>query len=138
MTISSRQRRLFKEQDQQKAENISPEATPQQQAVEPQGQPTNQAGGKQDSQAVSTVPIPEQEKVQKTIKAIEKLQSAAVSIEAGRFVMQHEYSDFSLAKKLDILKQQLVEIIGKAKEHIIHSSAQSPEAEKLVSQWLKL
>lgn len=81
---------------------------------------------------------PEVEKVRRTIKAIEKLQDAAVGCEAARFVLAQEYSDFSLAKKLEIIKQELINVISKAREHTMRSSAKSPEAESEVSKWLKL
>lgn len=81
---------------------------------------------------------PESVKAERTIKTIEKLQDAAVALEAARFAMQQDYSDFSLAKKLEIIKQEVVSIIGKAKEHVMQTSTKSPEAEKIVSGWLEL
>jgi len=80
----------------------------------------------------------EAERAERAMKALEKLQDAAVGLEAGRFVMQHEYSDFSLAKKLESLKHELVDVIGKIRDHILHSSASSPEAKQVVSKWLDI
>lgn len=77
-------------------------------------------------------------KASETIDAVEKLQSAAAAMEAARFVIQTEYSDFSLAKALDQLKQQLIPMIGKAKEHMMQVGAKDPTAEKKVASWLDM
>jgi len=71
-----------------------------------------------------------------TIDAVEKLQQAAAALEAARFVIQTEYSDFTLAKNIEQLKQQLVMAIGKAKEHVMQSGSKDPQAEKEVATWL--
>lgn len=78
------------------------------------------------------------EKVKSVLKAIEKLQKAAADMEAARFTIQQEYSDFTLAKRLDALKQEVVSIIGKAKEHVSRSTMNSPEAKKEMLSWLGL
>lgn len=77
-------------------------------------------------------------KVSETIDAVEKLQSAAANLEAAKFVMQTEYSDFTLARALDQIKQQLIPLIGKAKEHMMHTGAKDPQAEKKVASWLDM
>lgn len=77
-------------------------------------------------------------KVSETIDAVEKLQSAAAAMEAAKFVIQTEWSDFSLAKALEQLKQQLIPMIGKAKEHMMQVGAKDPTAEKKVASWLDM
>ena len=77
-------------------------------------------------------------KVGETIDAVEKLQSAAAGLEAAKFVIQTEWSDFSLARTLDQLKQQLIPIIGKVKEHMMQAGAKDPQAEKKVASWLNM
>lgn len=77
-------------------------------------------------------------KVSETIDAVEKLQQAAAGMEAAKFVIQTEWSDFTLARALDQLKQQLIPIIGKAKEHMMGAGAKDPQAEKKVASWLNM
>lgn len=77
-------------------------------------------------------------KVSETIDAVEKLQQAAAGMEAAKFVIQTEWSDFTLARALDQLKQQLIPIIGKAKEHMMGAGAKDPQAEKKVASWLDM
>jgi hypothetical protein len=78
------------------------------------------------------------EKTRRLIRSIEKLQSAAAGMEAGRFFMQQELSDFSTARRLDGLKQELIKIITKAKEQLLTDSATDPEAKQIVADWFKL
>lgn len=77
-------------------------------------------------------------KVSETIDAVEKLQAAAAGMEAAKFVIQTEWSDFTLARALDQIKQQLIPIIGKAKEHMMGAGAKDPQAEKKVASWLDM
>lgn len=80
----------------------------------------------------------DQHKVSETIDAVEKLQAAAAGMEAAKFVIQTEWSDFTLARALDQIKQQLIPIIGKAKEHMMGAGAKDPQAEKKVASWLNM
>jgi hypothetical protein len=77
-------------------------------------------------------------KVTETIDAVEKLQSAAAALEAAGFVIQTEWSDFTLAQALGELKQQLVPLIGKAKQHMMQAGAKDPQAEEEVASWLDM
>lgn len=77
-------------------------------------------------------------KVSETIDAVEKLQSAAAAMEAAKFVIQTEWSDFSLAKTLERIKQELIPVIGKAKEHMMQAGAKDPQAEQEVASWLDM
>lgn len=77
-------------------------------------------------------------KVTETIDAVEKLQSAAAALEAAGFVIQTEWSDFTLAQALGQLKQQLVPLIGKAKQHMMQAGAKDPQAEEEVASWLDM
>lgn len=78
----------------------------------------------------------ESHRASEAIDAVEKLQQAAAAMEAARFVIQTEYSDFTLAKTIEQLKQQLVMAIGKTKEHVMDSGSKDPQAEKKVASWL--
>lgn len=133
--LTSVQRRLV-EQEEQNASKAAPKAAPkgpeQDKGLDAPIDVPNQENGQEDL----SVGPEETEKVQAGLKAIEKLQKSAADIEAARFVIQQEYSDFTLAKKLDVIKQELVNVIGKAKEHISRSTMNSPEAKKALHNWL--
>lgn len=88
-----------------------------------------------DRQQNATDPV---QKVNRTIKAIERLRDAAEDMEAAKFVIQQEYSDFSTGRRLDVLKSELINIISKSKEHLSKIAAESPEARTIVSKWLRL
>lgn len=79
-----------------------------------------------------------QHKVTETIDAVEKLQSAAAALEAAGFAIQSEWSDFTLAQALGELKQQLIPLIGKAKQHMMQAGVKDPQAEQEVASWLDM
>lgn len=83
-----------------------------------------------------TNPKDEAGKTSGAIDAVEKLRSAAASLDAAAFSMKSDYSDFSLAERIEQVKQELIYIIGKAREHVEHSAAMDPRAKEEVSQWL--
>lgn len=133
--LTSAQRRILKEQEAVKtAEKAVPRPEAQGPALEP-ALNTEMSGEGQEGGPDSTS---DATKVRSALKAVEKLQKAAADLEAARFTIQQEYSDFTLAKKLDYLKQELVTVIGKTKEHISRSSMGSPEAKQEMSNWLGL
>lgn len=143
MKLTSVQKRLLeqdeKQQGAQKAPEKAPKASPE--VKEPTGASElsldvpDLGNGQEGSPDMSPNEI---EKVKSVLKAIEKLQKAAADMEAARFTIQQEYSDFTLAKRLDSLKQEVVSIIGKAKEHVSRSTMNSPEAKKEMLSWLGL
>ena len=136
--LTSLQRRLLREQGADDVLEIEPEAP---EAVGPGVKPETPPEGPEGDAETGLGDEPhtadESHKVEKTIEAIKKLQDAAVGLEKARFTIANEYSDFSLAAKLEALKSELVALIGTAKEHVMKSSSKSPEAEELVSKWLK-
>lgn len=75
-------------------------------------------------------------KAESAIDAVEKLRTAAASLDAASFAMKTDYSDFSLSQRIDQVKQELIYIINKAKEHVEYSAAKDPQAKQRVSQWL--
>jgi hypothetical protein len=77
-------------------------------------------------------------KVDQTINAVEKLQSAAAGLEAASFVVRTEWSDFSLSQQISQIKQQLIPIIGKVKEHMMQAGAKDPQDEQKVASWLDM
>ena len=127
--LSSVQRRLLQEQEVDLEPEVEPKAAPEPEA-EPEAVPQEPEGGAEPSSD-------ELDKVQNTIEAVKGLQDAAVAMEAARFALANEYSDFSLASRLERLKRELVVASGAAKDHIMKSTAKSPEAEELVAKWLK-
>ena len=133
--LTSAQRRILKEQE---AIKTAEKAVPRPEEQEPALEPALNAEGPGDGQESGADNISDATKVRSALKAVEKLQKAAADLEAARFTIQQEYSDFTLAKKLDYLKQELVSIIGKTKEHISRSSMNSPEAKQEMANWLGL
>lgn len=131
--LTSVQRRLLEQEEKSKK---APEAPPkpQEQLEDPNALPD--APAQEDGQEGAPGAPDEIGRVQSALQAIEKLQKSAADIEAARFVIQQEYSDFTLAKKLDYIKQELVSIIGKTKEHVSRSTMNSPEAKKTLQSWL--
>lgn len=104
----------------------------------PEGAPEQPEGVSEEPAGDAAHPKDEAHRASETINAVEKLQSAAAALEAAKFVIQTEYSDFTLARSLDQLKQQLILVIGKTKEHMMQSGAKDPQAEKKVSSWLNM
>ena len=104
----------------------------------PEGALEQPEGPSEEPTGEATHPKDEAHRASETINAVEKLQSAAASMEAAKFVIQTEYSDFTLARSLDQLKQQLILVISKAKEHMMQSGAKDPQAEKKVASWLNM
>lgn len=94
----------------------APEAAPEQEAP---GQPEN-----------------EQEKTEHAINAVEKLQAAAAAIDAAAYAIETDYSDFSLAEYLAKVKEGLIYVIGKTKDHLKKSGKKDPTAHKEVETWL--
>ena len=146
-TLSSVQRRLLREQEEdvldvggEAPKGEAPPKKPEKGAekledipelgLEPTGEP-------EENGAPGAHTGDETHRVKRTIDAVKKLQDAAVGLEAARFAIANEYSDFALAAQLEALKSELVSLIGKAKEHIMKSSSKSPDAEELVADWLK-
>lgn len=105
-------------------------------APAPEGQ--EEAPEAQDEASEQPEPGHPEHKVSEIIDAVEKLQHAAANLEAAKFVVQTEYSDFTLARALDQLKQQLIPLINKAKEHMMKSGSQDPQSEKKVATWLDM
>lgn len=140
MTISSRQRRLLSEEQPTgapppgNAQGNAGEAPP----AQPAPQKAPQAPQAPENAGEGTEAPVDAAKTQRAIKGIERLQDAAAAMEAGKFALQTEFSDFSSGRKLDMIKQELLKIIGKAREHLSHASATSPDSAKVVSDWLKL
>lgn len=133
--LTSAQRRILKEQEAAKvAEKAAPEPKEQAPALEPALNAEMPGNGQENGPDGAS----DAAKVSSALKAVEKLQKAAADLEASRFTIQQEYSDFTLAKKLDYIKQELVGIIGKLKEHIARSSTNSPEAKQTMAKWLGL
>lgn len=137
--LTSIQRRILKEQEETvKTAPLAGGApsAPEEQApaLEPALNTETPGDGQEDGAEGTS----DAERTRSALKAVEKLQKAAADLEAARFTIQQEYSDFTLAKKLDHLKQELVIIIGKTKEHIAHSSSNSPEAKREMANWLGL
>lgn len=137
--LTSAQRRILKEQEGLSnpplASKEAPSA-PEKQA--PALEPALNVETPENGQEGGAEGTSDAERVRAALKAVEKLQKAAADLEAARFTIQQEYSDFTLAKKLDYLKQELVTIIGKTKEHISRSSTSSPEAKQAMASWLGL
>jgi hypothetical protein len=141
MALTSRQRRLLSEQD---PKAVKPAPTPGPEEVSPA--PEKALDG------AKAPPVPEKPEegngelgegpsggkvnINQGLKAIEKLQGAAADIEGARFVIQNVFSDFSLSRKLERLKQELVLHISKAREHATTKAAESPEAQTSVAKWL--
>lgn len=75
-------------------------------------------------------------KAESAIDAVEKLRTAAASLDAASFAIKTDYSDFSLSERIDHVKQELLYIINKAKEHVEYSAAKDPQAKQKVAQWL--
>lgn len=75
-------------------------------------------------------------KAASAIDAVEKLRTAAAGLDAAAFSMKTDYSDFSLAERIAQVRQELIYIIDKAKEHVEYSAARNPQAKQKVSQWL--
>lgn len=78
----------------------------------------------------------ESTKAASAIDAVEKLRSAAAGLDAASFAIKTDYSDFSLAERIDQVKQELLYIINKAREHVEYSAAKDPQAKQKVAQWL--
>jgi hypothetical protein len=137
--LTSAQRRLLKEQEETlKTAPMAGDASSAPVKQTPALEPALNAEMSGDGQEDGTMGTSDAERVRSALKAVEKLQRAAADLEAARFTIQQEYSDFTLAKKLDYLKQELVTIIGKTKEHIARSSTNSPEAKQEMATWLGL
>lgn len=143
--LTSVQRRILSEQE------MAPEMPKMQPQAQPQGPAPKPAAAAPAPEPAPKAPMPEEGqgdapmgpseeagRVKSALKAVEKLQKAAADLEAARFTMQQEYSDFTLARKLDVIKQELVGVISKAKEHISQSAAKSPDAKQEMSKWLGL
>lgn len=106
--------------------------------------PENQAAPKEP--APEAAPTPEQEapatpdneqnKTEHAINAVEKLQAAAAAIDAAAFAIESDYSDFSLAEYLAKVKEGLIYVIGKTKDHLKKSGKKDPNAHKEVEAWL--
>lgn len=75
-------------------------------------------------------------KAANAIDAVEKLRAAAAGLEAASFAVKTNYSDFSLSERIDQVKQELIYIIQKTKEHAEYSAAKDPGAKEAVTQWL--
>jgi hypothetical protein len=103
------------------------------QAQEPEAPPEEQS---QDEMGAAMGPKDDTGKAESAIDAVEKLRSAAAGLDAASFSMKTDYSDFSLAERIEQVKQELIYIIGKAKEHVEYSAARNPQAKQKVSQWL--
>lgn len=131
--LTSVQRRLLEQEEKPKKAPEAP-SKPQEQLEDPNALPD--VPTQEDGQENASGGPDEVGRVQSALQAIEKLQKSAADIEAARFVIQQEYSDFTLAKKLDYIKQELVSIIGKTKEHVSRSTMNSPEAKKTLQSWL--
>lgn len=99
-------------------------------AEAPTGDPEEEAGGE------AALPKDEASKADSAIDAVEKLRTAAASLDAASFAIKTDYSDFSLAERIDQVKQELIYIINKAKEHVEYSAAKDPQAKQKVAQWL--
>jgi len=141
--LTSAQRRILKEQEGLSSQPLASKGDP---SAPASGVPKPSSAPEQpldtetpeNGQEDGTNSVSDAVRVQSALKAVEKLQQAAADLEAARFTIQQEYSDFTLAKKLDYLKQELVVIIGKTKEHIAHSATDSPEAKQAMANWLGL
>ena len=137
--LTSAQRRVLKEQEGLSSTPLSAkEAPPAPAKQETAPEDTLGAEMPENGQEEGPNGASDAARVTSALKAVEKLQQAAADLEAARFTIQQEYSDFTLAKKLDYLKQELVAIIGKTKEHIAHSATNSPEAKQAMASWLGL
>lgn len=137
--LTSVQRRLLSEQEVLPGMPEAQGAAPAPAAKTPAPEPAAKAPMPEKGQGEAPAgPSEEVGRVKSALKAVEKLQKAAADLEAARFTMQQEYSDFTLAKKLDIIKQELVGVISKAKEHIAQSASKSPDAKQAMSSWLGL
>lgn len=101
--------------------------------------PDNEAGElppESEEGGETAVPKDDASKAEGGIDAVEKLRTAAASLDAAAFSMKSDYSDFSLAERIEQVKQELIYIINKAKEHVEYSAAKNPQAKQRVSQWL--
>ncbi len=117
-------------------------------AEAPEGLQTQPLAASPDNEAGELPPEPEEGgedammpkddsgKAEGGIDAIEKLRSAAAGLDAAAFSMKTDYSDFTLAERIEQVKQELIYIINKAKEHVEYSAAKDPQAKQRVSQWL--
>lgn len=77
-------------------------------------------------------------RVDEAMGAVEKLQAAAAALEAAKFMVQTEYSDFTLADSFEQMKQNLIPLIGKIREHMTKTSVKDPQSEKRVASWLDM
>ncbi len=75
--------------------------------------------------------------IEGAIEAVKGLQTAAASMEGAIWVAENTFSDFTMARRLGELKSEVVRLIGQARKYVKKKAAQSPEAERLVSDWLK-
>jgi hypothetical protein len=101
-------------------------------AMPAEEQPVDEQPGEDET----ALPRDEAGKADSAIDAVEKLRSAAAELDAAAFAMKTDYSDFTLAERIAQVKQELIYIINKAKEHVEYSAAKDPQAKQRVSQWL--
>lgn len=125
--LSSVQRRLLKEADEPQV--------PQPQVEQPKADAEEVSGELKTDVAV---PKGNSEQVESLIKATELLQKVAADMDAAKFLIEQDLSDFSMGKKIESFKWETIKFISKLKEKIYHLSSTDETAKAKVSEWLGL